>query len=302
MKTIRPVQPQAPDNVAIADRLDEVAALLELQGANPFRVRAYRNATELVRELDRSLEEILDAEGHAGLTRLPGIGRSLSAAIEQLLHSGRLRLLERLRGVQPEEILATVPGIGRKTAARIHEQLGIETLAELEQAAFDGRLKQVPGIGAKRIRGVRESIAGRLRRRPGIPQRLVPQPIGAQPSVAELLDVDREYRRKANAGKLPLIAPRRFNPTGQAWLPVLHAEREERHYTALYSNTARAHELGTIRDWVVLYRDDHDDDGQWTVVTARFGPAQGHRIVRGREAECAEHYERVGAGADDDST
>jgi hypothetical protein len=78
-----------------------------------------------------------------------------------------------------------------------------------------------------------------------------------QPSVEELLDVDREYRQKAAAGELPLTAPQRFNPTGDRWLPVLHTRRGSRRYTALYSNTERARRLGRLRDWVVLYvRDD----------------------------------------------
>ena len=89
---------------------------------------------------------------------------------------------------------------------------------------------------------------------------------------------------------LPRIAPRRFNPTREAWLPVLHTERAGRHYTALYSNTARAHELGTTHDWVVIYLDDHDHHGRWTVITSAFGALRGRRIVRGREHECAAHY------------
>jgi putative hydrolase len=63
------------------------------------------------------------------------------------------------------------------------------------------------------------------------------------------------------------------------------------HYTALYSNTARAHELDMIHDWVVIYRDDQDGDGQWTVITSQFGPLRGKRIVRGREDECRHYYE-----------
>jgi putative hydrolase len=68
--------------------------------------------------------------------------------------------------------------------------------------------------------------------------------------------------------------------------------RGDRHYTALYSNTALAHQLGTEHDWVIIYRDDHDGDGQWTVVTARSGPLRGYRVIRGREAECSEFYDR----------
>jgi putative hydrolase len=112
--------------------------------------------------------------------------------------------------------------------------------------------------------------------------------------VSELLDTDRECREKARAGQLPRIAPQRFNPTGEARLPVLHTQRGSRHYTALYSNTARAHELGTTHNWVVIYRDDHEGHGQWTVVTARYGPLRGRRMVRGREAECGTYYTRHG--------
>jgi putative hydrolase len=105
--------------------------------------------------------------------------------------------------------------------------------------------------------------------------------------------VDREYREKAKRGKLPRVAPRRFNPTNEAWLPILHTERSGRHYTALYSNTSRAHELGTTKDWVVIYRDDPRGDGSWTVVTGRFGKLGGRRVVRGREADCSAYHARV---------
>ena len=88
-------------------------------------------------------------------------------------------------------------------------------------------------------------------------------------------------------GDLPNIAPRRFNPSGEAVLPILHTERGDWHCTALFSNTARAHELGRTRDWVVIYfHHDSGPEGQRTVVTETRGPHAGHRTVRGREAEC----------------
>jgi putative hydrolase len=106
-----------------------------------------------------------------------------------------------------------------------------------------------------------------------------------------LLDVDREYRRRAADGDLPTIAPRRFNPSGEAWLPVLHTQRDGWHFTALYSNTAQAHQLGRTRDWVVLYfYDDEHAEGQHTVVTETHGALTGMRVVRGREAECRAYY------------
>jgi putative hydrolase len=107
------------------------------------------------------------------------------------------------------------------------------------------------------------------------------------PAVDLLLDIDAEYRDKAAAGELPKIAPRRFNPEGKAWLPILHAEKGGWHFTALFSNTARAHELGRTGDWVVIYfYDDEHREAQCTVVTETHGPMEGQRVVRGREAEC----------------
>jgi putative hydrolase len=111
------------------------------------------------------------------------------------------------------------------------------------------------------------------------------------PPVETLLEVDREYRDGAEAGRLPTIAPRRFNPEGKAWLPVLHAKHGDWHFTALFSNTARAHELGRVHDWVVIYAEDRDHhERQYTVVTPPGGPLAGRRVVRGREAECRAWY------------
>ncbi len=271
-----------PSNRELSDTLEEIAALLEAQEANPFRVRAYRRAARTVAELRSPVRKIVQEEGIEGLVELPGIGESLARSLEQLCRSRHLGLLERLRGeTTPERVLTTVPGIGPQLARRIHEELGIENLHELDIAAYDGRLDSVPGLGRRRIQGIRETLAGRLRREPA---RAVStgqtQSRADEPPVEELLDIDREYRSKADAGRLPRIAPRRFNPRGEAWLPILHTHRDDRQYTALFSNTARAHELGTTGDWVVIYRDDHRGHGQWTVVTARLGPWRGQRVVR----------------------
>jgi DNA polymerase (family X) len=111
--------------------------------------------------------------------------------------------------------------------------------------------------------------------------------------VKHLLDVDREYRAGAEADTLPRIAPRRFNPEGKAWLPVLHTRRDDWAFTALFSNTARAHELDRVRDWVVVYVEDKaHHERQYTVVTAGQGTLAGRRVVRGRERECGELYDQ----------
>lgn len=111
------------------------------------------------------------------------------------------------------------------------------------------------------------------------------------PSVDLLLEVDRDYREKAKAGTLRRIVPRRMNPEGKAWLPVLHARYGDWHFTALFSNTERAHELERTYDWVVIHFFDPDgEQGRATVVTERRGALAGRRVVRGREPECARHY------------
>ena len=111
------------------------------------------------------------------------------------------------------------------------------------------------------------------------------------PGVDLLLEVDRQYRDQARAGSLPLIAPRRLNPDGKAWLPVLHTRNGPWHFTALFSNTIRAHEMHRVYDWVVIFYSQPDEgEGQATVVTERRGVLTGKRVVRGREPECARYY------------
>ncbi len=277
-----------PLNTSIATRLDEVARLLADQGANAFRVAAYRRGADTLRHLDRPVDEILRAEGPDGLQVLPGIGPALARAVADLVRLGRLPMLDRLQGeADPVETLASVPGIGRVLADRLHHDLGITGLEDLEAAAHDGRLESLAGFGEKRLAGIRDALASRL----GRVRTLASDPApGAAPPVAELLDVDGEDRARAAAGRLRRIAPRRFNPRHQAWLPILHTTRGERHYTAIHSNTPRAHRLGKTRDWVVLYVDGSGTERQYTVITAYTEPLAGRRIVRGREAECAAHY------------
>ena len=275
----------AISNRALAAQFERIAELLEAQDANPFRVRAYRQAAATLHTLDQPVTSILETDGRAGLIALPNIGAGLAGAIADVVQTGCNSLLEELEGAaQPEQVLATVPGLGPRLARRVHAELGITTLAELEQAALDGRLEALPGFGRRRVQGVREALAGRFRRQPSSQVAG-----GGVPPVAELLDIDREYRERASAGTLRRIAPQRFNPSGEAWLPVLHTRRGTAEYTALYSNTARAHELGTTQDWVVIYRDS-DGRGQWTVVTASTGELRGKRVVRGREQETSRYY------------
>lgn len=279
----------------VAEQLEHIADLLEAQDAELFRIRAYRFAAASVRRSTASLAELLDRGGRPQLERLPGVGRSISASIEEYLRTRRIELVDRLEGhVCPEDILTRVPGIGPALATQIHEQLGVETLEQLEAAAHDGRLERQPGFGPRRVAAIRGVLDSMLRNRatPWRAARPEPGPIDAPP-VSTLLEIDEQYRAAAAKDALPMIAPTRFNPSGKAWLPILHTRRGRWRFTALYSNSARAHRLGKTRDWVVIFYERDEDEGQCTIVTEFEGELASWRVVRGREAECLRHYSEV---------
>ena len=289
---------QRPTNEDIAALLERIGQLLETRETNPYRVRAYVNGAASVRAADRPLAPL--ADDPAALTELPGIGESLAALIAEYVTTGQSALLTELENDETGGAFESVPGIGPALGLRIADTLNITTLEELEQAAHDGRLDTVEGFGPERVRAVQTALAGMLgqtaRRR--AQERAADAAADDEPPLATLLDVDAEYRRKAAAGELETIAPKRFNPEGEAWLPVLHTRRGEWSFTALFSNTARAHEAGKTDDWVVVYykRRGQETEEQRTIVTATQGPLAGRRVVRGREAEMRRHYAAESAG------
>jgi hypothetical protein len=173
-------------------------------------------------------------------------------------------------------------------AKRLHETLHVETLEQLEAALHDPDAKKVAGVGPRRLSMLRASLAQMLGR-----VRSVRTKPFDEPTVDVLLDIDREYRSKAEAQQLRKIAPKRFNPKAEAWLPILHTNRHKWHFTTLFSNTARAHELGKVHDWVVVYfHADGGGEAQRTMVTETRGVLAGYRVVRGRESECLSFYEK----------
>lgn len=285
-ETVQALAGNMGENHFVAEKLDEVAGLLENQGASHFRSRAYREAAAHVRTLAQPIRSIYRNVGQHGLEELPTIGASIAKAIIDILDSGSLSLLDRLRGsANPEQLFQTVPMIGPSLAHLIHETLQIDTLEALEAAAIDGRLMAIKGMGKRRVDSIRHSLSEMLARR---------RPRGALsasslPSVDDVLAVDHTYRKTADF--LPTIKPRRFNETGRTRIPILHTERGPWRFTAMFSNTASAHKYGRTRDWVVIYfdREDHPE-GQITVVTLHGGPLDGRRVIRGREKACAQHY------------
>ena len=136
------------ENIEIARTFDEVADLLDIQGGNPFRVRAYRTAARTIGTLSTPVESMLERNGHA-LEQLPGIGADLARKIGCLCRTGELPLLKQLTRKTPESLvtLLRIPGVGPKRAKLIYRGLRVKTLPQLEKAARAGRLSRLRGMG-----------------------------------------------------------------------------------------------------------------------------------------------------------
>jgi DNA polymerase (family 10) len=137
-------------NASIADAFDLIGDILDFQGANPFRVRAYRNGARTIRDYPEALAQIAECD-KSRLTTIEGIGADLAAKICTLVTTGSLPMLEELKAQVPESVLALlrIPGVGPKKAAALHKQLGIKTLADLKAACDAGQVQKLKGFGEK---------------------------------------------------------------------------------------------------------------------------------------------------------
>jgi DNA polymerase (family 10) len=144
----------------IADALQRVAAMLELAGENPFKIRAYENAAQAVAEFPGDLGEAVET---GRLRELRGIGSGIFANVETLWRTGRLPVREELEARFPPGLTECLglPGLGAGKVRRLHDALGIDSLDALEQACRDGRLRGVPGFGEKTVARILQGIAVR---------------------------------------------------------------------------------------------------------------------------------------------
>ena len=148
------------DNEAIARRFAQLAALMEIRGDDPFRLRSYRNAAEAIETWPVEMADIAAHEGEVGLQNVPGVGKAIAGKIIELLDSGTFGVWERLTAETPATVLdlLELPGVGPKTAAMLHQKFKVSSLKELKAFVGSGGLDQVDGIGPKTAARIKESL------------------------------------------------------------------------------------------------------------------------------------------------
>jgi len=200
-------------NEDIATAFEEIADLLEIEEANPFRVRAYRTAARNIRGLDRELAQMVAAD--EDLTRLPGIGKDLAAKIKDILETGHTATLDQLHKEVPAglEALLKIPGLGPKRVKTLYQVLHIKTPKQLEQAARRGRLETLPGFGAKIAQRILETVEAHRGEEKRFLQRTarnVAEPLVAYlksgPGVSDVVVAGSYRRGKDTVGDLDILA------------------------------------------------------------------------------------------------
>ncbi|HKA56407.1 MAG TPA: DNA polymerase/3'-5' exonuclease PolX [Candidatus Binatia bacterium] len=201
------------ENVEIARTLNEYAALLDIQGESPFRVRAYRKAAQTLAGLSQSVEQRLREDGD--LTALPGIGARMAAHIEEIVKTGTLTALEQTQQEVPRSLaeLTKLETLGPKKAKQLYDQLGITSVAELRTALDAGQVERLPGFGAKSVERLRRALTeatARARRLRLVDAEQLLQPLLAHmrhaPGIEQFEVAGSFRRRKETVGDIDILA------------------------------------------------------------------------------------------------
>ena len=207
------------ENLDVARTLTTLADLLEIQGASPFRIRAYRNAVATINNLTRTLESMVEAG--EDLTELPGVGKSVAKHVTELLKTGRITRLEEVSAEYPITLveLVRLDGVGPKKAKKLFDELGVKSVDELEAALDAGTVQQLGGFGAKSADKIRNSIddhrkhTGRFQVHEA--EKLIAgllEYVRATPGVAEAVVAGSLRTRKETIGDVDILA--RFEGNG----------------------------------------------------------------------------------------
>ncbi|MHB1294670.1 MAG: DNA polymerase/3'-5' exonuclease PolX [Anaerolineae bacterium] len=234
------------DNEEAARILNEVGDVLEIQGADVYRVRAYRNASRYLLDMGQSVATLL--EQGQDLSALPGIGKALAVKIEEIVRTGRLKYLDEIEQETPPALLALlrVGGLGPKRVRTLHDRLGILTIDELRKAAQAGQVRELPGFGEKTEQRILDALARRteedVRIRLDAAERIV-RPLMAYlqggPGVKRVEVAGSYRRRRDTVGDLDLLM---ISDQGTA---------STAHFAA-YGDVARVLGQGDTRATVVL--------------------------------------------------
>jgi DNA polymerase (family 10) len=205
-------------NTDIAAVFDEIADYLEIEGENPFRIRAYRNASRTIRELGYELRDLVDQK--EDLTQLPGIGKELAAKIVEILETGTARALKKLQDRHPKTLrdILKLPNLGPKRVRVLYQNLKIKNLEQLIKAAKNGRIRALPGFGARteqQIMQVAEAHATKEKRfkiadvKPHVDS--LTKYLEAVPGVNHVVAAGSYRRAKETVGDLDILVTARKN-------------------------------------------------------------------------------------------
>jgi len=234
-------------NADISAVFEEIADLLEIDNANPFRIRAYRNAARAMLALGRDASELV--EQGEDLTELPGIGKELAAKIAEIVHTGRCQALEKLRKQSAPGLpeLLKIPGLGPKRVRALYHDLDIHTVEQLLRAARDHRLRELPGFGEKTETHIIESLETHTAQEQRFKLAIAAQYADAlvnylqQISAVNKIIVAGSYRRsKETVGDLDILV------TAKTSKPVME-------HLADYDEIAQVVSQGSTRSTVILH-------------------------------------------------
>lgn len=279
-------------NSKVADILESVADLLEIEGSGSHLIKSYRQTATKIRHMHKAVAALIEEKGFDELKHAKGIDNNLIPSIDEIVRTGCLGYLEQLKKeVDIESASDQSPEIVQNIRGRIYSGMGTEPLEELNLGPHDQKLDETNALGGRRVHGESNAMSDMYN---------VSELEGGEcseaaseeiPSVDLLLEVDAEYRKKASSGELKKLAPEKNNPENKKWLPMLEVQRRGWNFRLLFSNTDLAHQLDKIFDWVVIHYQNDVIQDQCTVVTSGIGPLAGHRVIRGREEECQAYYE-----------
>jgi DNA polymerase (family 10) len=271
-------------NASIAAIFDEIADLLDIQSANPFRVRAYRNAARTIGDLGTDVTTFM-ARGMP-LTDIPGIGDDLASKIKEIIETGSCAFLKRLEQDVPPAVtqLLRVPGLGPKRVKTLWHDLDIQTLDQLLQAAQAQRIRDLPGFGEKTEQKILEAVQQRLAQTPRVELAVAAQSAEAlaawlrdTPGVEQVCITGSYRRMRETVGDLDLVA------TARDAAPIM--DRFTRH-----PDVSQVLSRGPTRSTVILKSGLQVDlrvvpAESWGAALQYFTGSKAHNIVVRRMAQ-----------------